>query len=67
VVFVTVGPAGPDRYYILTWRMLRDLIVKTHRSYLAKHRGVRPQRCASLPGLNICWTTLRRSMKLSQR
>lgn len=48
VVFVTVGPGGPDRYYILTWRVLRDLIVKAHRSYLAKHRGVRPQRWDSL-------------------
>jgi hypothetical protein len=48
VVFVVLGPRGQDRYYILTWRMLRDLLVKHHRSYLGKHRGVRPHRWDSL-------------------
>ena len=48
VVFVMIDPRGADRYYILTWRMIRDLIVKGHKSYLAKHNGLRAQTWDSL-------------------
>lgn len=48
VVFVMIGSDGADRYYILTWQTLRDLVVKGHKDYLARHGGVRPQRWDSL-------------------
>ncbi len=48
VVFVAIAPRGTDRFYILTWRMLRDLIVKGHRSYLARYGGMRAQTWDSL-------------------
>jgi hypothetical protein len=48
VVFVALETRGQDRYYILTWRMLRDLLVKHHRSFLGKHGGIRPQKWDSL-------------------
>ena len=50
VVFVKIAPDGHDRYYILTWRMLRDLLHKDHRAYLEKHGGIRPQKWDSLHG-----------------
>ena len=31
-----------DRFFICTWRQLRDLIVVRHKSYLARHGGSRP-------------------------
>ncbi len=48
VVFVMIDPRGADRYYILTWRMIRDLIAKGHKSYLARHNGMRAQTWDSL-------------------
>jgi hypothetical protein len=48
VVFVAIGQSGADRYYILTWRMLRDLIAGGHKSYLARHGGRRPKTWDSL-------------------
>ena len=48
VVFVKIDADGADRYYILRWGTLRDLIVKGHKAYLAKHGGVRPQKWDSL-------------------
>jgi hypothetical protein len=48
VVFVMIDADGADRYYILTWRMLRDLIVKGHKDYLARHGGMRAQKWDSL-------------------
>src|SRR6202142_584355 len=41
VVFVKIDAAGDDRYYILTWRPLRDLLVKGHKAYLEKRGGRR--------------------------
>jgi hypothetical protein len=42
MVFVVIDINGADRYYILTWRKLRDLMVKSHKAYLTKHSGIRP-------------------------
>ncbi len=48
VVFVKIDADGADRYYILTWRTLRDLLVKGHKAYLQKHGGMRAQKWDSL-------------------
>ncbi len=48
VVFVVVNANGADRYYILTWHALCDLIVEGHKAYLAKHGGIRPKKWDSL-------------------
>ena len=48
VVFVKVEEDGDDHFYILTWESLRDLLIKHHKSYLAKHEGVRPKKWDSL-------------------
>jgi hypothetical protein len=48
VVFVMIDADGADRFYILTWRRLRDLIVRGHKAYLARHGGKRAQKWDSL-------------------
>ena len=48
VVFVLLGAGSADRYYILTWRTLRHLIVKGHKAYLAKRHGMRAETWDSL-------------------
>lgn len=48
VVFVVIAEEGADRYYILTWRRLRDLIIKQHKAYLTRHGGMRAQTWDSL-------------------
>jgi hypothetical protein len=48
VVFVLIGATGAHKYYILTWPMLRDILVKYHKAYLAKHGGMRPKQHKSL-------------------
>jgi hypothetical protein len=48
VVFVSIDADGDDRYYILTWRTLRDLVVRGHKNYLTVHGGTRPQKWDSL-------------------
>jgi hypothetical protein len=50
VIFVRIVPNRSDRYYILTWRRLRDLIVTGHKAYLARHNGMRAQKWDSLHG-----------------
>lgn len=50
VVFVMIAEDGADQFYILTWRRLRDLIIKGHKDYLAKHGGKRPKKWDSLHG-----------------
>ena len=40
--------SSPDRFFILTWAQLRRLLVKHHRTWLAKHDGVRPRNPKSL-------------------
>jgi len=48
VVFVMVDINGADRYYILTWCKLRNLIIKSHKAYLARHGGRRAETWDSL-------------------
>ena len=59
VAFVKIEDDGNDRFYILRWDDLRDVLVDGHRAYLAKHNGVRPQRWDSLH-CTISEETLRR-------
>lgn len=44
VAFVRVEEDGNDLFYILPWQRLRDLLIKGHKAYLAKHGGIRPKR-----------------------
>lgn len=72
VAFVKIEEGGNDRFYILPWQKLRDLLVKLHREYLEKHDGVRPQRWDSLhtaisertllPYLNK-WDTIKKNLR----
>jgi len=48
VVFVKIEEDGNDRFYILTWQRLRDILTARHNAYLAKHGGARPRRWDSL-------------------
>jgi hypothetical protein len=48
VVFVAIGAKGDDRFYVLTWRKLRDTLRMGHQAYLAGHGGKRPQKWDSL-------------------
>jgi hypothetical protein len=50
VVFVAIGAKGDDRFYILTWRTLRNFLWKGHKAYLAAHGGMRPKKWDSLHG-----------------
>lgn len=72
VVFVAIGVDGADRYYIMTWRMLRDLIVKNHKNYLSRHGGMRAQTWDSLHSAVLekdlkpykdKWSIIERSLK----
>lgn len=43
-VLVVLGKDGArDRFFILTWPELRDLVVSGYSHYLAKHGGIRPK------------------------
>ena len=48
MVFVRIGISGNDRFYILSWERLRDLVVGHHSAYLSKHDGKRPKKWDSL-------------------
>jgi hypothetical protein len=50
MVFVRIMPNRSDRYYILPWRRLRDLVVSGHKAYLARHNGMRAEKWDSLHG-----------------
>jgi hypothetical protein len=50
VVFVAIGAKRDDKFYILTWRALRDLLMKGHKAYLTSHGGVRPKKWDSFHG-----------------
>jgi hypothetical protein len=72
VTFVKIDEGGSDRFYILTWQRLRDLLVKHHKAYLEKHGGIRPRRwdslhCAILEQ-SLCpyqdkWETIEKNLK----
>lgn len=48
VIFVKIEDDGKDRFYILSWLSLRDLLVDHHKAFLARHNGIRPHRWDSL-------------------
>jgi hypothetical protein len=44
-ILVALDKSGNrDRFFILTWLQLRDLLVAEYRQYLAKHGGIRPKK-----------------------
>ena len=47
-VMVALGDYGSDRFYILEWRRLRDILVRAYRANLERKGGVRPVRYDSL-------------------
>jgi len=72
VVFVAIGHDRSDRFYVLTWRQLRDLVKTSHASYLAKHKGVRPKKWDSRHGAIVekqlarykdRWSVLKKSLR----
>lgn len=48
VTFVKIEDDGNDRFYILLWERLRDLLIEHHRAFLARHDGMRPKKWESL-------------------
>lgn len=48
MVFVMIGDDRNDRFYILPWESLRDIVVSHHEAFLAKHDGTRPKKWDSL-------------------
>ena len=48
VVFVKLDEKGNDRYYVLNWTQLRDILIDHHKSYLERQGGVRPKNPTSL-------------------
>ena len=48
VTFVKIADDGNDRFYILPWEHLRDLLIEHHKAFLAKHDGTRPKKWQSL-------------------
>lgn len=47
-VFVALGDTNKsDRYFVFSWKDLRDLVINHHRAYLEEHGGVRPKAPAS--------------------
>ena len=42
-VLVLLSQDGNDRFFVLTWKQLRQIIVDGYRNYLSKQGGVRPK------------------------
>ena len=47
-VFVRLKSYGEDKFFICPWAKLRANLIKGHKNYLEKHKGVRPKRWDSL-------------------
>lgn len=43
-VMVVLRGTGHDRFFVLKWTELRDILVNRHRHYLAEHGFIRPRR-----------------------
>lgn len=72
MVFVRIGDDGNDRFYILSWGRLRDILVGHHETYLARHNGTRPKKwnsyhCAlvesDLEPFRDKWDTIKKNLK----
>jgi hypothetical protein len=48
MTFVKIENDGNDRFYILPWERLRDLLVEHHKAFLARNNGIRPKKWDSL-------------------
>jgi hypothetical protein len=48
VAFVKIEEDGNDRFYILPWKRLCELLINHHKQFLAKHDGIRPKKWNSL-------------------
>lgn len=71
-VFVLLSRDGNDRFFVLTWKQLRQIIVRRYRVYLSKHGGVRPKAPSSfhmalkvdaIADYESSWDTITRSMR----
>ncbi len=47
-VFVKLNNYGEDIFYVCSWLNLRNILVRGHKQYLAKHSGIRPKKWDSL-------------------
>ena len=72
ITFVTIEQSGNDRFYVLTWECLRDLLVEHHKAFLSRNDGIRPKRweslhCAiseqSLSPYQDKWETIEKNLK----
>lgn len=72
MVFVKIDDDGNDRFYILPWNSLRDILVTHHEAYLTKHDGSRPKKwdslhCAilesALEPYRDKWDTIKKNLK----
>ena len=43
-VLVVLTKTGQDRFFILEWKELQNLLVRGHKEYLSKHNFVRPRK-----------------------
>jgi hypothetical protein len=48
VIFVSLNEERKDRYFLLSWNSLRNVIVSDYKAYLKKHNGKRPKTWNSL-------------------
>ena len=48
MTFVRIDDDGNDRFYVLPWENLRDIVTARHTDFLQKHNGVRPKKWNSL-------------------
>ena len=46
-VLVMLKATGQDRFFVLEWKELQDILVRGHEAYLSKHGGIRPKAPAS--------------------
>ena len=49
-VFVRLKNYGEDRFYVCPWLKLRDILIRGHKKYLARYKGIRPKKWDSLHG-----------------
>jgi len=47
-VFVITNPNRSDKYFVLSWRDLRTIVIRHHTAYLKRHDGRRPLKWDSL-------------------
>ena len=42
-VFIAVGTYGSDEFFVVSWRALRDILIRDYKANLKRHNGVRPK------------------------